>query len=113
MNYIPPLAWAAIAVIIIITLAINFSLLILLHDRGRTKIQTHHTARTTGDLQKFQTVLRDPFHQEHQQMDELSSLVAQLKKEDATDRTHPSTDNSRSADTGGVAPDSAHPRKIE
>jgi hypothetical protein len=73
----------------------------------------HHSARTARDLQKFRAVLRDPFHQEHQQMDELSSLVAQLKKEDAEDRTNPSPDNFRSADAGAAAPDSAHPRKIE
>lgn len=79
MNSIPPLAWAAIAIILILTLVINLSMFLML--RGRKQISARRPAsRTAQNLQRATNVLRDPFAEERKQLRELSNLIGHLQE---------------------------------
>jgi hypothetical protein len=73
MHPIPPLGWAAIAAVILITLAINGWMIVLL--RGRRPPDS----RTGIDSHRLEKILRDPLHDETQQLGELSKRVQQLR----------------------------------
>ncbi|HEX9028561.1 MAG TPA: hypothetical protein VF823_05250 [Anaerolineales bacterium] len=85
MNQIPPLAWVAIIFIVILTLAINFSLITFLRNRDSMdeflrRRQSRHSPQTSQSMQKLVEVARHPFGEEQKQLDELSELVARLNK---------------------------------
>jgi hypothetical protein len=83
MDRIPPLAWVAIAIIVIFTLAINLSLIAMLRAKKPPRLPMGQ-ARPGGfigaaqDMAKMGKVLRDPFAKERGQLNELSRLVRGL-----------------------------------
>ncbi len=85
MDQIPLLAWIGIAIIVIITLLINISLVAMLRARTPPHL-TGRQPRAGGfigaaqDLAKLGKVMRDPFAGEHGQLNELSTLVEGLEK---------------------------------
>ncbi len=82
LSRLSPLAWVLIAIIVIFTLAINIVLIALL--RAKTPPRLPHRGRGTlgasQELEKIGQVMRDPLGKERRQLDELSRLVADLKK---------------------------------
>ena len=83
MNQIPPLAWIIIVLIILLTLAINFGLIALLRNRSMgdelaRRLRERKPNHTAQSIKRFQEVLRDPFRDEREQLNELSDLVNRL-----------------------------------
>jgi hypothetical protein len=89
MNQIPPLAWILIVVVVLLTAAINFGLIALLRNRSlgsdlAQRLRARRPNRTAQSVQRFQEVLRDPFRQEREQLNELSDLVTRLNSPSAS-----------------------------
>lgn len=90
MEHIPPLGWAAIAVIVLITLGVNAGMVALLHRRAghhasdphRSALTPGRTARDAGGLEER---LRHPLHEEEQRLDELARRVQALKEKPPDD----------------------------
>lgn len=85
MDQIPLLAWIGIAIIVIIILLINISLIAMLRARTPPHLSTHQMRAggligTAQDLAKLGKVMRDPFAGERGQLNELSRLVQGLEK---------------------------------
>ena len=81
MNQIPPLGWAAIAVIVIVTVVINLGLIAMLRNPQQMRnLKMPKNSRSGLDLKKTVDTLRDPFKDERNQLNELSHLVQGLKK---------------------------------
>lgn len=85
MNQIPLLAWIAIIVIVLITIAVNLLLVALLRSRGQMKeltrrMQTRPSNRMVQTFQQVKEAVRDPFRQEREQLGELSRLVSNLNE---------------------------------
>lgn len=78
MDRIPPLAWAAIALIVIITIGFNYSLISMLRNKPDIKNIKPPKSRAAETLQKAGEVLRNPFGDEQAQLKELSDLVDRL-----------------------------------
>jgi len=74
----PPLAWAAIAFIVIITIGFNYSLISMLRNKPDIKKTKPPKSRTVETLRKAGEVLRNPFGDEQAQLKELSDLVDRL-----------------------------------
>lgn len=84
MDRIPPLGWATIAGVILMTLAINGWLIALL--RNRRPPPPPRIIHPRLKPQQLETILRDPFHDETQQLDELSKRIQQLSAPHGNDR---------------------------
>jgi hypothetical protein len=95
MNQIPPLAWAAIAVIVLLTVAINVSMFTMLHAHRKGVPSPSKRAKqrpgVTNNLRTMSDVLRDPFAAERAQLDELSSLLHQTEP-DASQNDKPKSE---------------------
>ncbi len=84
LDKIPPLAWVAIAFVVVFTVIVNFILLAFLRDpqglrraaSQKRMLRSGHTAET---LKKATEVLRAPFAEENRQLNELASLVHGLQ----------------------------------
>jgi hypothetical protein len=93
MDQIPLLAWIGIAIIVIITLVINISLVAMLragkppHLSGRQP-RVSGFVGTAQDLAKLGKIMRDPFAGERGQLNELSRLVQRLDKPEAPGPDH-------------------------
>jgi hypothetical protein len=83
MDNIPPLAWLAIAFIVVILIGVNVSLFSLLRSGGAKP----PTSRTVRKLQKATEKLRHPYKEEQKQLEELSQLVQQLKTKEEQQQT--------------------------
>lgn len=76
MNDIPVLAWIAIAGIVVITVLINIGMVVVLRNPSRLrKIKMPRGQKSGLDMQKAVNTLRDPFRDEREQLNELSTLV--------------------------------------
>ncbi len=81
MHTIPPLAWTAIAFVVIFILVLNFILFAFLRGPVRPRqMKMPRSQQTIEDLRKMGAVLRDPFMEERSQLGELSRRVEQLKE---------------------------------
>ncbi len=83
MERIPTLAWAAIGVIVLITIVINIILIAMLIAKNPARLAQRPPRGFTGTAQKLATsgeVLRDPFAKERGQLSELARLVQALEK---------------------------------
>jgi len=79
MNDIPPLAWAAIIAIGVITVLVNLAMVLLLRDPSQMRnIKMPRNDLPKIDMLKTVETLRDPFRDERKQLNELSHLVQQL-----------------------------------
>lgn len=88
MDRIPALAWVGIAIVLIITIGFNYSLISMLRNKPDLKMK--RPKRSTADqLQKFGEVLRDPFKEERSQLKELNDLVHQLDSPAPPENEHP------------------------
>ena len=79
MDRIPPLAWAGIAIIVVITVIINIGMISMLRSRKPYRARMPRSSHMAINLRKFREVLRDPFAKERKQLDELSDLVQGLR----------------------------------
>jgi hypothetical protein len=92
---IPPLAWVAIAIILLFTLAVNIAMIALLRAKARPDL-TRRQPKPGGfvgsaqNLAKMGEVMRDPFAKERTQLDELSKLVRGLDDSKPADRSQDS-----------------------
>ena len=84
MNDIPPLAWIAIGIVVIIFIGVNASLIALLRE-GMPRPGSS-SGRTAKNIQKAMHVMRNPYEEEKKQLQELSLLVHDLQD-------HPSGDD--------------------
>lgn len=96
MNQIPPLAWIALILIVLITIVINYVMIALLRNRGQMKDLTHRLQsrppnRTVQTLQQVKEVIRDPFRQEREQLNALSQLVSHLNEPSPTGENPPNS----------------------
>ena len=93
MNDLPPLAWAAIACIGVITVLINVGMVMLLRDPSQLRKIKMPRGRQSGlDLQKTVETLRDPFRTEREQLNELATLVHRFDAppaEPPSEHSHP------------------------
>lgn len=85
MNSLPPLAWIAIAAIVLITVGINYALFVLLRNRNNAneiaeKLRSRPPSQTARTIEQVKQVMQDPFRQEREQLNELSSLVNRLEQ---------------------------------
>lgn len=80
MDHIPPLGWAAMAVIILVTLAINTGMIAMLRNRQRYDKPMPRSEHTARDPKKLQEVLRDLFQGETQRSGELAQRVQDLRE---------------------------------
>lgn len=83
MDSIPLLGWVGIAIIIIITVIINISLIAMLKAGTPPKLSMRRRrpggfVGTAQDLAKIGQMLRDPFADERGQLNELSRRVQEL-----------------------------------
>lgn len=80
MDQIPPLAWVAIAFVLIIMIGVNVSMFNMLRDPNklRKEARSRRASGTLGMMQKASDVLKNPFAGESQQLDELSKRVRGL-----------------------------------
>lgn len=88
MNQIPLLAWIAIIVIVLIFIAVNLGLVAMLRSRGQAdelarRLQQRRPSQTAKVIQNVREVMRDPFRQEREQLNELSDLVSRLHDPDS------------------------------
>lgn len=84
MNSIPPLAWISIACIGLITVLINIGMVMLLRDPSQLrKLKMPRGGPSGVDMKKAIDVLRDPFCDEREQLNELSTLVHRLEESPA------------------------------
>lgn len=79
MHTIPPLAWAAIILVIVMIIVTNLSLVALLRSRNRLPSARSNRTRMARDLQRFSSTLRNPFGEEKKQLQELSTRVEKLR----------------------------------
>jgi hypothetical protein len=84
MDRLSPLALAAIAFIVMIGFLVNMWLVALLRNkdwRDPQILNRRMPKRGPGmaDMQKFVRLVRDPFSEEKNQLDQLSKLVQDLK----------------------------------
>jgi hypothetical protein len=83
---IPPLAWVAIAILVLFTLAVNIAMIALLRARTRPD-QANRQLNPGGfigaaqNLAKMSEVMRDPFAKDQRQLEELAQLVRHLEEE--------------------------------
>ncbi len=82
LSRISPLAWVAIAVIVIITLIINIALVALLRVRN-TPPRSTQGRKYVEEMARVVQVMHDPFGKERGQLDELSRLVSGLDEKPA------------------------------
>lgn len=85
MDQIPPLAWILIALVVLITVAVNAGLIALLRKRTlgdeiTRRLRERPPGRMPQSIRRFQEVLRDPFREERNQLNELSGLVSRLNE---------------------------------
>jgi hypothetical protein len=81
VERIPPLAWAAIGIIVLLTVVINIILVAMLvakNPRSMNQRPPRGFATTAQKLAQSGEVLRDPFAKERGQLNELSRLVHNL-----------------------------------
>ena len=84
MNEIPPLAWIAIGIIVIIFIGVNASLITLM--RGGLNLPVRRPGRrASNNLQKATDAMRHPYAEEDEQLKELSNLVHGLQEKDRQD----------------------------
>ncbi len=88
MNNIPPLAWAGIAIIVVVTIILYLILVAMLSSRNRQPPELRATHPMAMNLRRFTEALRDPFAGERKQLGELSHLVRDLR-ETGPDDTQP------------------------
>ncbi len=88
MNNIPPLAWAGIAIVVVITIILYLILVAMLSNRSRQPPKMRVIHPMAMNLRRFTEALRDPFAGERKQLGELSHLVRDLR-ETAQDDTQP------------------------
>lgn len=98
MERIPFWAWVGIAIIVIITVIINVSLVAMLRAKTppRMSMRQSHSGGIIGtaqDLAKIGQVMRDPFAGERRQLNELSRLVEGLEKPEDTHSSNPNQQN--------------------
>ncbi len=92
MTELSPLAWAAIILIILVTVALNISLIFLLRGRNRakdtsTQPRIRPATQTAQNINLALNTLRDPFREERKQLDELSGLMHGLRDAPAVDES--------------------------
>lgn len=85
MNSLPPLAWIAITAIVLITVTINYALFLLLRNRNSAneiaeKQRSRPPSQTARTIAQVKQVMQDPFRQEREQLNELSSLVNRMEQ---------------------------------
>jgi len=88
MDRLSPLAWAAIAIILVVGALVNIWMVALLRNKDwRNPELLNRRMPQRGpsmeSMQKFVRLMRDPFSEEKNQLEQLSRLVKDLKDQDS------------------------------
>ena len=82
MERLSPLAWVAIGIIVLIAVLVNVWMITLFRDKDTRSHQLTRRMPKRGpsmqDMQKFVRVVRNPFYEEQEQLEQLSTLVKNL-----------------------------------
>jgi len=94
VDKLSPLAWLAIAAIIVITVAVNLLMVSLLRSREKMDevgrhLRSRGPSRTVRAIQSMREIARDPFKEDRKQLDELSKMVARIQKTSSSDEAEP------------------------
>jgi hypothetical protein len=86
MDGLSPLAWVAIAVIVVVASVVNLWMVSLLRNKDLRdqKFSTRLPARglSAESMQKLVRLLRNPFVEQQDQLNQLSKLVENLKDQE-------------------------------
>jgi hypothetical protein len=83
MDGLSPLAWVAVAIIVIVAALVNLWMVALLRNKD-LRDQQFMTKRpprglSMQSMQKMVRVIRNPFHDDQEEMEKLSKMVQGLK----------------------------------
>ena len=83
MDRFPPLAWVAIAIIVVVGAVVNIWMVTLLRSKDQRNQSAISNRPPRGlsqeSMQKLVRVLRNPFGEEQNKLDQLSKMVQILK----------------------------------
>ena len=83
MDRFPPLAWVAIAIIVVVGAVVNIWMVSLLRSKDQPNQSAISNRPPRGlsqeSMQKLVRVLRNPFGEEQNKLDQLSKMVQSLK----------------------------------
>ena len=86
MERFTPLAWAAIAFIIVIAVAVNAWMIAMLKSKDlremQLKMRPRRQSQTADNMKKFVKLLRNPWMDEDEDLRNLSKLVDDLKDQE-------------------------------
>ena len=83
MDRFPPLAWVAIAIIVVVGAVVNIWMVTLLRSKDQRNQSAISNRPPRGlsqeSMQKLVRVLRNPFGDEQNKLDQLSKMIQSLK----------------------------------